>query len=162
MINKVILIGNLGKDPEIRKLEGGSSVGKFSVATNESYQDKAGNWQTLTEWHNVVVWRSLAERAEKQLKKGSTVYIEGKLTHRSYKDKDNIDRYVTEVVASLFRSLDKRDSSGQYDSGFPTSEPETGYSNNSSKSSTGASNQTNSTDSRNEPEVPKPDDDLPF
>jgi single-strand DNA-binding protein len=149
MINKVILIGNLGRDPEVRRLESGAAVGKFSVATNESYQDKQGNWQTNTEWHNIVLWRALAERAEKQLKKGSLVYIEGKLTHRSYKDKDGIDRYTSEVVANTFRLLEKRESSGSsfQDAGFPGEEPT-----NVDKGSTTSS----------QPNVPAPDDDLPF
>ncbi len=122
MINKVILIGNLGRDPEIRHFESGSMVGKFPVATNESYRDKSGEWQTITEWHDVVVWRQLAERAEKMLKKGSMVYVDGKLTHRKYQDKDGIDRYVTEVVANTFRVLDRRESSGSgsYGSNFPS------------------------------------------
>ena len=88
MVNKVILIGNLGRDPEIRYLEGNIAVARFSVATNESYKDKKGDWQTQTEWHDIVCWRNLAERAEKQLKKGSQVYLEGKLTHRKYQDKE--------------------------------------------------------------------------
>jgi single-strand DNA-binding protein len=118
MINKVILIGNLGKDPEVRYLEGGIAVARFSVATNENYKDKSGNWQTQTEWHDVVVWRNLAERAEKQLKKGSQIYLEGKLTHRKYQDKDGHDRYVTEIVANTIRILDRRDAKpgGQEDS----------------------------------------------
>ncbi len=150
MINKVILIGNLGRDPEIRKLESGVPVGRFSVATNESYQDKQGNWQTNTEWHDIVVWRGLAERAERQLKKGSMVYIEGKLSHRSYKDKDGIDRYTTDVVALTFRLLDKRENSGSFqDAGFPTQEPGSGS---STPGSTASS----------KPDVPGPDDDLPF
>jgi len=74
MVNKVLLIGNLGRDPEIRRLESGAAVAKFSVATNENYRDKNGEWQTITEWHNVVAWRGLAERAERDLKKGSMVY----------------------------------------------------------------------------------------
>jgi len=120
MINKVILVGNLGKDPEVRYLEGGVAVARFSVATNESYKDKKGEWQTQTEWHDIVVWRALAERAEKQLKKGMQIYLEGKLTHRKYQDKDGNDRYVTEVVANNIRILDRRDSkpSGQ-DENFP-------------------------------------------
>jgi single-strand DNA-binding protein len=113
MINKVILIGNLGRDPEVRHLESGVSVAKFSVATNESYQDKNKEWQTVTEWHDVVVWRNLAERAEKQLHKGSLVYVEGKLTHRKWQDKEGNDRYTTEVVANTFRSLEKRESTQQ-------------------------------------------------
>ena len=108
MINKVILIGNLGRDPEVRHLESGSVVAKFPVATNESYKDKAGEWQTLTEWHNIIAWRALAERAERSLRKGSLVYIEGKLTHRKYQDQDGNDRYTTEVVANTFRMLEKR------------------------------------------------------
>lgn len=114
MINKVILIGNLGKDPEVRYLEGGVAVARFSIATNESYKDKSGNWQTQTEWHDVVCWRALAERAEKQLKKGMQIFVEGKLTHRKYQDKEGIDRKVTEVVADTIRILDRRDKpSGQ-------------------------------------------------
>ncbi len=111
MINKVILIGNLGQDPEVKRLETGVVVAKFSVATNESYKDKAGEWQNSTEWHNVVVWRHLAERAERDLKKGSQIYIEGKLTHRKYTDKNNIERYTTEVVGSVLRLLEKREAS---------------------------------------------------
>lgn len=120
MVNKVTLIGNLGRDPEIRHLENGGMVGKFPVATNESYKDKNGEWQTLTEWHEVVVWRSLAERAEKALKKGSLVYVEGKLTHRKYQDKDGNERYITEVVANIIKPLEKREGGG---SGYGTSFP---------------------------------------
>jgi single-strand DNA-binding protein len=110
MVNKVILIGNLGRDPEVRYLEGNIAVARFSVATNESYKDKKGEWQTQTEWHDIVCWRNLAERAEKQLKKGSQIYLEGKLTHRKYQDKEGNDRYVTEVVANTIRILDRRES----------------------------------------------------
>ncbi len=111
MINKVTLVGNLGKDPELRRLESGTPVTKFTVATNESYKDKDGNWQTQTEWHDVVAWRNLAEQSERILKKGSLVYIEGKLSTRRYTDSNNIERKVTEVVASLVRSLNKRSDS---------------------------------------------------
>ena len=112
MVNRVILIGNLGQDPEIRHLENGTAVGKFSLATNENYMDKSGQWQTLTEWHDIVVWRNLAERAEKTLKKGLTVYVEGKLTHRKWQDKEGNNRKTTEVVASYFRILSRRDNAG--------------------------------------------------
>ncbi len=127
MVNKVTLIGNLGRDPEVRRLENGAVVAKFPVATNESYKDKSGEWQTVTEWHDVVVWRQLAERAERDLAKGKLVYVEGKLTHRKYTDKDNIDRYVTEIVANTFRLLERRESSGNsgYASSMPTQEPTT-------------------------------------
>ena len=109
MVNRVILIGNLGKDPEIRKLDNGTAVGKFSVATNESYKDKQGEWQTETQWHDIVVWRNLAERAEANLKKGMSVYIEGKLTHRTWQDQDGNNRYSTEVVASYYRIVGKNE-----------------------------------------------------
>ena len=120
MINKVILIGNLGKDPEVRHLENGAVVARFPVATNESYRDKTtGEWQKLTEWHDVVVWRYLAERAERDLRKGSMIYVEGKLTHRKWTDRDGNDRYSTEVVASTFRNLDRKESDTRLDSSFP-------------------------------------------
>ena len=109
MINKVTLIGNLGKDPEVRHLENGSSVARLAIATNESYRDKEGNWQNNTEWHNVIAWRALAETAEKQLKKGSMVYVEGKLRTRSYKDNNGVEKFTTEVEANILRSLDRRD-----------------------------------------------------
>ena len=121
MINKVTLIGNLGGDPEIRHLENGTAVGRFSLATNESYKDKEGNWQTQTEWHNVVVWRELAERAEKQLKKGSPVYVEGKISYRKYTGQDGVERSATDIVANIFRSLERKE--GSHDSRFPSSEP---------------------------------------
>ncbi len=97
-VNKVILVGNLGKDPEIRHLENGRAVTNFTLATSETYKNKEGNKVTNTEWHNVVLWTPLAEIAEKYLKKGSQVYVEGKLTTRSYDDKDGNKRYITEVV----------------------------------------------------------------
>jgi single-strand DNA-binding protein len=109
MLNRVMLIGHLGRDPEVRRLESGQAVGKFSVATNESYQDKNGSWQTLTEWHEVVVWRQLAEKAEIQLKKGMQVYIEGKLSTRSWQDTDGQQRRTTEVVANTFRVLGRKE-----------------------------------------------------
>ena len=126
MINKVILIGNLGRDPEVRRLENGAVVAKFSIATNENYMDKSGEWQTLTEWHEIVVWRALAERAEQQLKKGAQVYIEGKLTHRSWQDQDGNNRKTTEVVANLFRLLGKREGGSNYsgEGYFPSAEDE--------------------------------------
>lgn len=120
MINKVTLIGNLGGDPEVRTLENGTLVGRFSLATNENYKDKDGNWQTQTEWHNVVVWRDLAERS-KNLKKGNKVYVDGKISYRKYTDKDGIERSVTDIVANTFRMLDKPENSN-YESRFPSSE----------------------------------------
>jgi len=126
MINKVILVGNLGKDPEVRRLESGAVVAKFSIATNENYMDKKTNeWQTITEWHNVIAWRNLAESAERNLKKGKLAYVEGKLTTRKWTDKDGNDRYTTEVVANVLRLLEKREASGMSGGGpgMPTEEP---------------------------------------
>lgn len=104
-LNKVMLIENLGKDPEIQQLEGGYSVAKFSLATSESYKDKQGNVQTDIEWHNIIVWRNLAEVAGKYLKKGSTIYLEGKIKTRNYEDKAGVKKYVTEIVADNFIML---------------------------------------------------------
>ncbi|MFT6214181.1 MAG: single-strand DNA-binding protein [Roseivirga sp.] len=99
-VNKVILVGNLGKDPEVRHLENGRAVANFSLATSESYKNKQGERVTNTEWHNVVLWSPIAEIAEKFLKKGNQVYIEGKLSSRSWDDQDGIKRYTTEVVGN--------------------------------------------------------------
>ena len=108
MLNKVTLIGNLGKDPEIQALESGVSRANFTVATNESYKDRNGAWQKSTEWHDIVMWRSMAERA-KVLKKGMLVYLEGKLTHRKWTDKEGRDHYSTEITADVLRILEKRE-----------------------------------------------------
>lgn len=109
-VNKVILLGNLGKDPEVRYLEGGTAVANFPIATSETYKDRtSGERKTSTEWHNVVVWRGLAEIAEKYLKKGSQIYIEGKLRTRQWQDKDGNNRYTTEVVADVMQMIGKRD-----------------------------------------------------
>jgi len=100
-VNKVILLGNLGKDPEVKYTPQGTPVAKLAVATNERFKDKDGQWQDRTEWHNVVLWQRLAEIAGEYLKKGSKVYIEGKLQTRSWDDKQtNQKRYMTEVVAN--------------------------------------------------------------
>ena len=109
-VNKVILVGNLGKDPEVRHLEGGATVANFSLATTESYKDKNGQRVEQTEWHNIVVWRGLAEIAEKYLKKGSSIYLEGKIRTRSYDDKEGNKRYTTEILAETFTMLGKKES----------------------------------------------------
>ena len=108
-INKVILVGNLGKDPEVRHLEGGAAVANFTLATTEVYKDKTGARQEQTEWHNIVVWRGLAEIAEKYLKKGMTIYVEGKLRSRSWDDKEGNKRYTTEIVGDTFTILSKKE-----------------------------------------------------
>jgi single-strand DNA-binding protein len=107
-INKVILVGNLGKDPEVRHLEGGVSVANFTLATNEYYKDKQGTRVERTEWHNIAAWRGLAEMADKYLKKGQQVYVEGKIRTRQYQDKDNQTRYITEIIAEEITMLGGR------------------------------------------------------
>lgn len=106
-INKVILVGHLGKDPEVRHLDGGVTVASFPLATSETY-NKDGKRIEQTEWHNIVLWRGLAEVASKYLQKGKLVYIEGKLRTRSFEDKERIKKYVTEIVAENFTILGRK------------------------------------------------------
>lgn len=106
-INKVILVGHLGKDPEIRNLEGGVSVTSFPLATSETF-NKDGRKVEQTEWHNIVMWRGLAEIAAKFLSKGKLVYIEGKLRTRSFEDKEGVKKYTTEIVAENFTMLGRK------------------------------------------------------
>ena len=113
MLNKVTLIGNLGKDQEIRTTESGVPRANFTLATNENYKYRNGNWQKSTEWHDLVMWRGLAERA-KVLRKGMLVYVEGKLTHRKLQDRDGKDHYSAEVTVDLLRILEKREHSGTH------------------------------------------------
>ena len=108
MVNKVILLGNVGKDPEVKYFDNDVAVASFSIATSETYKDKEGNKQTKTEWHNIVAWRWLAKLAENYIKKGTQIYVEGKLTTRSWDDKDGNKRYTTEVVANSIQLLGKK------------------------------------------------------
>ena len=107
MKNSVQLVGNVGQDPEIRNLEGGKKVANFSIATNESYKNEKGEKVDQTEWHRVSAWGKTAEIIEKYVSKGKEIAIEGKLTHRSYDDKDGVKRYITEVVANEVLLLSK-------------------------------------------------------
>jgi single-strand DNA-binding protein len=106
-VNKVILIGNLGKDPEVRYLDNGVAVANISLATTENYKNKEGEKVSQTEWHDVVLWRGLAEVAEKYLKKGASVYIEGKIRTSKWIDKDDNNRYKTEIMADKMNMLSK-------------------------------------------------------
>ena len=172
MVNKVTLIGNLGADPEVRRLENGVAVAKIRIATNENYKDRtSGEWVTQTEWHNVVLWRYLAERAEQSLKRGKLVYIEGKLTTRKWQDQDGNDRYATEVVANVMRLLERREGSGGsgYSSSFPdatSAPPPASFEANNpaptavNTSTTTAATTTETTEVSETTEVAK--DDLPF
>jgi single-strand DNA-binding protein len=108
MLNKVMLIGNVGKDPEIRHLEHDVAVVTLPIATTERFKDRAGNVKEQTEWHNVVFWRTLAEIVEKHVRKGSQVFIEGRLRTRNWEDQSGQKRYTTEIVADTMRLLGKR------------------------------------------------------
>ncbi len=123
MINKVILVGNVGRDPEVRYLDNGIVIAKFPIATSETYTNKSGEKVTNTEWHNIVLWRKLAEVADKYIKKGSSLYIEGKIRSRSYEDKDGIKRYITEIIADNMQMLGKRQDDRQAESSNTGSNP---------------------------------------
>jgi single-strand DNA-binding protein len=107
-VNRVMLIGNLGKDPDVQFLEGNIGVAKFSLATTETFKDRTGKLISQTEWHTVVLWRGLAELAQKYLHRGSLVYIEGRLRTRSWEDKDGNKKFATEVVGDNLIMLDKK------------------------------------------------------
>lgn len=128
-VNRVILIGNLGKDPEVQLLEGNIPVAKFPLATTETYKDRLGKLVSQTEWHTVVLWRGLAELAQKYLHKGSLIYVEGRLRTRSWDDKEGHRKQVTEVVGDNLIMLDKRSDGGGgqlpgADNGFDPSAPD--------------------------------------
>lgn len=111
-VNKVILIGNLGKDPEIRRLENGAVVATFSIATSESFTDKnSGEKKEITDWHDIVLWRGLAEIAEKYIRKGTKIYVEGKLKKRSWQDKEGNTKYNTEVIGEELTILSRLETS---------------------------------------------------
>lgn len=112
-INKVILVGNVGKDPVIRYFDKGVAKATFPLATSETYTNQQGETITSTEWHNIVLWRALAEVAEKTIKKGSQVYIVGKIKTRSYVDKDGVNKYITEILADTLLPLEKKQSPSQ-------------------------------------------------
>jgi len=118
-VNKVILVGNLGRDPEMRFMPNGEAVCNFSIATTDSWKDKSGQKQERTEWHNIVIYRKLAEIAGEYLKKGRPVYIEGRLQTRKWQTKEGQDRYTTEIIADQMQMLGGREGGGassSYDS----------------------------------------------
>ena len=112
-INKVILVGNLGKDPEHKKLQDGTAVAKLTLATTESFRNKNGDVQSRTDWHTIIAWRGLADLAEKFMHKGSLLYIEGKLRNRQYDDKEGNKKYVVEIDAVELVMLDKKEKSSK-------------------------------------------------
>ncbi len=111
-LNKVMLIGNLGKDPEVRYTTSGTAVAGFSLATSERFKNKNGEWEDRTEWHNITLWGRLAEIAGEYLAKGKTVYIEGRLQTRKWQDRDGRDRYTTEIVGEKMQMLSGRGEGG--------------------------------------------------
>jgi len=122
-LNKVMLIGNLGRDHEVRYTSSSVPVATFSIATNESWQDQDGNTQERTEWHNIVTWRKLAEICHQYLRKGSKIYIEGRIQTRSYDDKNTgAKKYITEIVASNMIMLDSREGGASGANAFPPPE----------------------------------------
>ena len=146
-VNKVILVGNVGKDPEVKYLEQDVAVARFTLATSESYKAKNGERVETTEWHNIVLWRGLAKVAEQYVKKGSKLFIEGKITHRQY-EQDGVTKFFTEIVGNNMVMLDSKESRDR--------------SNESYNKTTGTTNVQPST--INEPEVDESggDEDLPF
>lgn len=141
-LNKVMLIGNLGKDPEVRFTASGQAVASFSLATSEKFKGKSGEWEERTEWHNITLWGKLAEIAGEYLSKGKTIYVEGRLQTRKWQDKSGNDRYTTDIVGDKMQMLSAK---GERSGGGDTS---------SSPKSGGSSS------SYEEP--PFQDDDIPF
>lgn len=142
-VNKAILIGNLGKDPELRYTSSGQAVASFSLATTDRYKDKDGNWQERTDWHNIVVWGRQGETAKEYLSKGRSAYIEGRIQTRSYDDKEGNKKWITEIVASRVQFLGGRGEGG-------------------SKSGEASDSGAGETQTVTEPLVNQEDDDLPF
>ena len=125
-VNRVILIGNLGREPDLQYIEGHIAVAKFPLATTETFKDKNGNLISQTEWHTIVLWRGLAELAQKYLHKGSLVFIEGRLHNRSWEDKEKNKRFSTEIVGDNLVMLDKRKDNGTDYQGNTDSNQDTG------------------------------------
>jgi len=156
-VNKVILIGNLGKDPEVRYTPQGTAIATLALATNERYKDKEGNWQDRTEWHRVVAWQRLAEIAGEYLKKGRSVYIEGRLQTRSWEDKNTHEKkYATEIVAQDLVLLGGGQGAGAGDEGGGS------RSRGASSSSGGGGNNMNQPTPDYESATQITDDDIPF
>ncbi len=151
-LNKVILVGNLGKDPEVRSIPNGAKVANFSIATTERYTDKQGQKVDKTEWHRIVMWRGLAEVAERYLKKGSMICIEGKLTTRSWEDQNGQKRYTTEILADNMQMLGGRNQQSEGGSSMG------GYDNNQQPAQSFSPSMQSSSESM----PPAPEDDLPF
>lgn len=149
MVNKVILIGNLGQDPDVKSTQGGQSVANLSIATSERRKDRDGNWTDHTEWHKVTAWGNTAENVGKFCKKGKQVYIEGRLQTRKWQDKEGKDRYTTEIVADVVRFLGGKEGGGERETQHTRSQYD------------GDSRRPDNTDRRPNPSH-GPDDEIPF
>ncbi len=152
-VNKVILLGNLGRDPELRFMPNGDAVCNFSIATTDSWKDKAGEKQERTEWHNIVMYRKLAEIAGEYLKKGSSIYVEGRLQTRKWQTKEGQDRYTTEVIADSMQMLGGRSSASQSDKSSDD---------NFSQGSSEVKNQANTSNESSPTSFDEFEDDIPF
>jgi single-strand DNA-binding protein len=173
-INKVILVGNVGKDPVVRYFDKGVAKATFPLATSETYTNQQGETITSTEWHNIVLWRALAEVAEKTVKKGTQVYIVGKIKTRSYVDKDNVNKYITEILADTLLVLEKKQvtTSGQANSPKADGSAQTGVNEppasyqpaneNASRNIPDKGNPSNDEFSPDRPDNSQNEDDLPF
>lgn len=128
-LNKVMIIGNLGKDPEIRATSNGQTVATFSLATGEKFKNKSGEWEERTEWHNVVLWGKLAEIAGEYLAKGKSVYIEGRLQTRRWEGKDGHDRYTTEIIGDKMQMLGSKGEKSSYGGTFTKTVDDTDFDN---------------------------------
>jgi single-strand DNA-binding protein len=170
-INKVILVGNVGKDPVVRYFDKGVAKATFPLATSESYTNQQGETITSTEWHNIVLWRALAEVAEKTVKKGAQIYIVGKIKTRSYVDKDGVNKYITEILADTLLLLEKKQ--GSVTHGQQADSPkveahdknqveESSAAYQTDKSNTSGVDNVPDSFTRNNPDTNMSDDDLPF
>lgn len=176
-INKVILVGNVGKDPVVRYFDKGVAKATFPLATSETYTNQQGETITTTEWHNIVLWRALAEVAEKTVRKGAQVYLVGKIKTRTYVDKDGVNKYITEILADTLLLLEKKQSTGGVHSQTDTSraesqdkglvnDPSVSYqttdNNNNKNWSDKGSSSDQDTDFDSKPDNSQNEDDLPF
>ncbi|HCC70604.1 MAG TPA: single-stranded DNA-binding protein [Bacteroidales bacterium] len=162
-VNKVILVGNVGKDPDVRYIDTNVPVARFPFATSETYRSRDGEKITTTEWHNVVLWRGLAEVAEKFVKKGSQLFIEGKIRTRSYDDRDGNKKYITEIIADNMQMLGRRsDSQASDNEDIDSSYSEPGSQSASSKNGSASQADDSFRDTNNTPGINDEPDDLPF
>ena len=159
-VNKAILIGHLGKDPEVRYMPNGEAVANITLATSETWKDKSGEKQEKTEWHNIVFYKRLAEIAGEYLKKGSQIYVEGRITTEKWQDKEGKDRYTTKIVANEMKMLDKKSSGGSFE--VVEKKPAASASGSAAAPAKGAAAAPTSTGSGQGRSFDNFDDDIPF